>query len=109
MCIRDSDQTEDLIYSINDMELGLFGEDSVDIDYERKNAEERIKCDEENYKIDVYKRQSNSSGEKVKDSEIESLFSSYGENLNGRLIYIPIGSAASEYSGDKDVYKRQLQ
>lgn len=47
----DEDQTEDLIYSINDMELGLFGEDSVDIDYERKNAEERIKCDEENYKI----------------------------------------------------------
>ena len=43
---------------------------------------------------------SNSSGEKVKDSEIESLFSSYGESLNGRLIYIPIGSCAAEYTGN---------
>ncbi|MFR6065565.1 MAG: hypothetical protein ACLUH5_05945 [Eubacterium sp.] len=46
----DEEQTEDLIYSINDMELALFGEDSVNIDYERKNAEERNVCDEENYK-----------------------------------------------------------
>lgn len=47
----DENQTEDLVYNINETELELFGEDSVDVDYEKKNAEERTECDEDNYKI----------------------------------------------------------
>ncbi len=44
---------------------------------------------------------SNSSGEKVSDSEVSRLLSSYGSSLSGRLIYIPIGSSANEYQGSE--------
>lgn len=42
---------------------------------------------------------SNSSGDKVNDSEVEGLLNSYGSSLNGKMIYIPIGSSANEYHG----------
>lgn len=47
----DENQTEDLIESIDDLELKLFGNDAVDSAYEQRNAKARKECDDENYKI----------------------------------------------------------
>lgn len=46
----DENQTEDLIGNINDLEFKIFGSDAVDSDYQRRNAQDRNDCDEENYK-----------------------------------------------------------
>lgn len=47
----DENQTEDLIESINDLELKLFGNDAVDSAYEHRNKKARNESDDNNYKI----------------------------------------------------------
>lgn len=44
-------QTEDLNENIDELELDIYGDSAVDLDYEKKNEEERLQCDEDNYKI----------------------------------------------------------
>lgn len=42
---------------------------------------------------------SNSSNKKVADSQMKKKLSSYGKKLGKRVIYIPIGSSANDFSG----------
>ncbi len=47
----DENQTEDLIESINNTELSLYGDSAVDISYKENSKKARLNCDKDNYKI----------------------------------------------------------